>query len=431
MVQTSLGHRLHRVLRQDHPHVGWDSQETAAAFDAIDALSPPQALHRFEQGADPQSAVHAHEQAGRGGAVGGEDRQGSQQGDIARCDQGVVVGGSCQQGIGADVAVPHRAQRLSLQLGCGGGKDHAVGKTDEHQFAEEGLVAADHQLGQGSAQCLLRRGIVRRSGVGGHQCVQRANDFGPLRAEAELELSFAAPLPHGFELRQRQRRQLRSRLSLENRPRSQVGRAAHQHHGDQHQRHEHHRQPGPQAAARANDTGFGRSRRGGHRYSTSHTASPCSMRRTWSGNRSGSSGLPTKSVKAGGAGPVHLVLAGVGGHRHHRHRPQPIGGPQFAQGLIAVLVGQADVHQDQVDPRQRVGILDDLEAGGLPFTGQTQETEHARHQHEVRDVVFDDEDGEVLDGDRHLPASSIGTGRGCKKRATWAGRVSTSIGFWM
>ena len=65
-----------------------------------------------------------------------------------------------------------------------------------------------------------------------------------------------------------------------------------------------------------------------------------------------------ETIETGLARAAHLVFAGFCGHRHDDRIFQAGAGTQLVQRLIAIFIGQADIEQNQIDARQRIGELD-------------------------------------------------------------------------
>src|SRR5690554_2584402 len=102
--------------------------------------------------------------------------------------------------------------------------------------------------------------------------------------------------------------------------------------------------------------------------------------------------LTEEAVEAALLRALHLLHAGLRGDGDNERVFEALAGAHLFQRLEPVLIRQADVHEDQVDTRQRVGELNHLPARGLPLAARHAHVgQQPRDQHEVGHVVLDDE----------------------------------------
>jgi hypothetical protein len=229
----------------------------------------PESLHVAQQSHDLLVATDSDQVAGVR-PVGVLYRHGGHQRETLRAEQGVVGAGNRLDRLGRERTVLERRDDGAF-LGAVCGAEHGRVRPGQHDFGEERLIAGGQRRQTGEQR--FRRAASER-GIDRLTHRRRLNrQVESVFARQDPGLEFAAVGDGG-------RGKARDHLLAHQVLRSQVGGRAHHDHRDQCERHQDNRQPGPEPAARAYHTRFDRRRGGSHRYSTSHTASPSSMRRT-------------------------------------------------------------------------------------------------------------------------------------------------------
>jgi len=126
------------------------------------------------------------------------------------------------------------------------------------------------------------------------------------------------------------------------------------------------------------------------------------------GKAIGGDGFADEAVEACLTGAFHVGGGYVGGDGDDEGVLETRVGTQAVEDLVSVFLGEEDVHEDEVDVRERLGKLQDLPAGGFPFAFLDAEVgEQAGDEDEVLDVVLDDEYCGVFGFYAHLDSVPI------------------------